>query len=280
MLIKQRNYRHTDNGKPALSGRIAGFVCLVVLAIAALRGPLAAQAAGPAGGESFFDDFDGFEQSRWQVSDGWVNGDWQNCTWSRQAVTSGDGLLNLHFRRQKNDRRSYICAEIQSREKYGYGAYEIRLRTQKGSGLNAAFFTYTGASQGTVHDEIDVELLLRDTGRVSVNTYVSGRPENGATLDLAHASDAGFTQFAFVWGPDGIDWYVDNRRVHATAGSRALPSTAQKIFASFWGSDTFSDWMGPFADPGGDLVVQIDWIAYTRRGEGCQFAQSVLCAGD
>ena len=36
-------------------------------------------------GTSFRDDFDVLDHGRWTLSDGWSNGDWMNCTWSRGA---------------------------------------------------------------------------------------------------------------------------------------------------------------------------------------------------
>jgi endo-1,3-1,4-beta-glycanase ExoK len=35
--------------------------------------------------------------------------------------------------------------------------------------------------------------------------------------------------------------------------------------------------MGPFADPGRALKMDVDWVAYTAPGEDCAFDDSVLC---
>ncbi len=250
---------------------------VIALATFGVIFPTSAWPQEPSIGKSFFDDFDHLDTSRWLVSDGWVNGEWQNCTWSKRAVSVTEGILKLHFRQSSNTHRDYICGEVQSHQKYGLGDYEVRMLTPKGSGLNAAFFTYTGPSQGTAHDEIDFEVLLRDTHRVSLNTYVSGIPENGATVELPHESDVEFVKYAFIWGHDGVKWYADDKLVHSSMGSGPLPTIPQKIFTSLWGSDTLVDWMGPFVAPDDDLVVQIDWISYTQSDQGCQFPQSVLC---
>ena len=63
-------------------------------------------------GASFFEDFNVLDYGRWYVSDGWSNGDWMNCTWSRGAVSVSDGLLRLSF--MKSPRRSnvFLCGEI------------------------------------------------------------------------------------------------------------------------------------------------------------------------
>lgn len=231
-------------------------------------------------GSTFFDDFRFFNKARWGISDGWVNGAWQNCLWSKSATSVQDGQLELRFSKQKSDKRNYACGEIQSRHTYGHGTFEARFRTDTGAGLNAAFFTYIGPTHGKPHDEIDVEILTRDTSRVSLNTYVSGKPANGHPVPLPQPSDAGFVTYSFTWSATGIAWYVDGIRVHQTAPGSPLPVNRQKIYASFWGSDTFTNWMGEFTDPGRDLTMQVDWIAFTAEGDGCQFDASVLCALD
>ncbi|MBQ0751430.1 MAG: family 16 glycosylhydrolase [Roseovarius sp.] len=228
-------------------------------------------------GSSFFDDFDSFDKSLWGISDGWVNGTWQNCRWSKDAMSVSDGYLNLQFLRHPTEKLDYICGEIQSRERYGYGVYEARFRTAQGSGLNAAFFTYIGPHHGKPHGEIDFEVLTRDTSRVSLNTYVAGKPHNGKPVPLPHPSDDGFITYSFVWSKDGITWYVDGVKMHETAAGSPLPTDAQKIYASFWGSDSFPNWMGRFDEPEQDLTMNVDWIAFTAEGESCQFPASLLC---
>ena len=229
-------------------------------------------------GESFHDDFDRFDRSRWLVSDGWVNGDWQNCLWSDRAVRQGDGKLTLTFAPDKSAARDYVCGEVQTRESYGYGTYEARLRTGKGSGLNAAFFSYIGPQQQKPHDEIDVEILLKDPSQVSLNTYVSGTPMNGDRVSIP-PSNLGFNSYAFVWGPHRLRWFVNGKLVHEAADRDRLPRTPQRIFLSLWGSDTLSNWMGPFEAPARPVTMEVDWVAFTKAGEPCRFPQSVLCGG-
>lgn len=228
-------------------------------------------------GASFFDDFETLDQTLWGISDGWVNGDWQNCMWSGEDVVVQDGILSLGFSMQPNEKRDYTCGEIQSRHVYGHGTYEARFRTAEGAGLNAAFFTYIGPHHGKPHDEIDFEVLTRDTTAVSLNTYVGGAPKNGKRVPLPQPANDGFITYSFVWDPDGIRWYVDGVMMHETASDTDLPVNDQKIYASFWGSDSFPNWMGKFVEPETDLVMDLDWIAFTALGEACQFPDSVVC---
>ncbi len=227
-------------------------------------------------GTTFFDGFERFETGRWFVSDGWTNGDHQNCFWSRKALAKRPGEVTLQFLPTGIVEQPYLCAEIQTKAVFGYGTYEARFRTDNASGINAAFFTYIGPVHKKPHDEIDFEVLTRDTSSVSLNTYVSGKPRNGATVSLPQASDRDFITYSFIWEPQRLRWYIDGVLVHDVTGVD-LPSNPQKIYLSHWGTDTLSDWMGPFEDPGRALKMDIDWVAFTAAGERCAFEGSVLC---
>jgi endo-1,3-1,4-beta-glycanase ExoK len=253
---------------------MAGFrhAILATLGIAAAGIAQAGQA-----GQSFLDDFQALDRGRWTVSDGWSNGDWMNCVWSKRAVSVRAGRLSLRIEDAPSGKR--LCGEIQSKAVYGYGTFEVLMRTGRGSGLNAALFTYTGPPHGRPHHEIDVEILLRDPGRVEFNTYVDGSPKNGAEARLATPADAAFTHYAFTWTPEGITWFVDGRKVHEAGAEAGLPTEPQKFYASLWGSSTFTDWMGPFDAAALPQETQIEWIAYTRLGEACRFPASILCGG-
>lgn len=248
----------------------------VVLALAVSTALPDIAAAQQEDSKSFFDGFERFDRGRWYVSDGWANGDWQNCTWSSRQLKLGEGELTLAFEARPYKDRDYSCAEIQTHERFSYGIYEARMRTGSGSGLNAAFFTYIGPVDNQPHDEIDFEVLTRDTSRVSLNTYVGGQPRHGAEVEVPGGTEDDFVHYAFVWEEDRIRWYVNGELVHEAAGTDTLPSHPQKIFFSLWGSDTLTDWMGPFEDPG-RVEMTVDWVAFTELGEDCHFPESVAC---
>lgn len=225
-------------------------------------------------GKGFHESFDRLDNAVWFISDGWTNGPHQNCTWSKEAVEVAEGILKLTF--QPGDAPGgHLCGEVQTKATFHYGTYEARVRTSTGSGLNAAFFTYIGPVHKQPHDEIDFEVLTRDTSSVSLNTFVNGEPQNGTTVPVDPPTDAAFHDFAFIWEPEGIRWFIDGVEVHQATTN--LPVTPQKLYFSFWGSDTFVDWMGPFETPSGPLVMEVDWTAFTPLGEACQFPESLQC---
>ena len=230
-------------------------------------------------GRSFFEDFETLNLAHWFISDGWHNGDHQSCGWSKDEISVGGGMLSVGFSRNAAAQdRLYRCGELQSHAKFSYGTYEARLRTPgRASGLNAAFFTYGGPPIGDVHDEIDFEILLKDPSRVQTGGYVGGKGVELATPRLPQASDQAFSDYAFVWEPGRVRYYLDGELVHTLEAPAPVPSHPQKIFFSLWSTETLSEWMGNFEDPGRPLTMNVDWAAYTAPGEHCLFPSSITC---
>jgi endo-1,3-1,4-beta-glycanase ExoK len=227
---------------------------------------------------SFVDDFNSLDHARWRVSDGWSNGPHQNCTWSKGLLGLSDGMLSLSFEKRKVKDRDFACGEIQTKQRYGYGVYEARMKTDTGSGLNAAFFSYIGPADKQPWDEIDFEVLTKDPSKVQVNTYISGKPKNEKLADVEGGADKGFNDYGFVWEKDRLRFYVNGKLVQEVTNPDELPTHPQKIFFSLWGSDTLTNWMGPFSDPGRKVTMQVDRVAFTALGQPCQFPESLACS--
>lgn len=247
-------------------------------------GALALAQSGPALAQStaFRDDFATLDLTRWYISDGWSNGAHQNCVWSTDQAKVVDGQLNIGFAPLPKGDRQYRCGEIQTRAAYGYGTYEARMKTPSGSGLNAAFFTYIGAQQGKPHDEIDFEVLLRNTAQVDTTTFVNGKSGDGTvgsgkSHTLPGPSDADFITYAFTWEPGSLRFYLDGELVRTMNDPKTIPTNPQRIFFSLWGSDTLTEWMGSFAPVTSPIALAVDWVAFTPLGESCAFAESILC---
>lgn len=241
-----------------------------------------AQPRGGAGGEpSFYDEFDRFDGKRWYVSDNWSNGDHQGCTWSRANLSvSRSRLLLVLDKARAGGARAWRCAELRTVGRYGYGVYEARIRAAAGSGLNTAMFTYSGPPLTPVHDEIDFEFLGKSPGSVQLNYYVAGAGGHESIPALGFDASAGFHDYAFVWKPGRIDWYVDGRLVRS-ASDGAQPKMPGQFFLSLWnGSPRVDGWLGHFDGSRTPAAAEIDWIAFTRDGERCRFSQSLTCRVD
>ena len=96
---------------------------ITALLAAGIGDVIAAQAAEKAPGKSFVENFDSLDKQRWYVSDGWSNGSHQNCDWSKGQVEITGGTLKLGFLKQKSKDRDYVCGEVQTNQRFGYGVY-------------------------------------------------------------------------------------------------------------------------------------------------------------
>jgi len=252
-------------------------LCLSLMAVAAACVSALPASAQQTSGTSFVDDFDKINHGFWYVSDGWNNGVHQNCTWSKNNVKVENGTLQLSFADGKSTDRNYLCGEVQTTKRYGYGTYEARIKAGTGSGLNSAFFTYIGPADKQKHDEIDFEVLGKNTGEVQVNQYVQAKGGNEKLVPVGSKADEGFNDYAFIWEKDRLRYYLNGKLVQDVTDPSKIPSTPQKIFFSLWGSDTLSNWMGRF-DYTKPAFLSVDRVAFTALGDKCQFPESIACA--
>jgi endo-1,3-1,4-beta-glycanase ExoK len=242
--------------------------------------PARAQDAGNTGATSFFDTFDTFDRSRWSISNGWQNGDGQNCTWSSRNVRkSADSLLMVLDDTRTAD-RAYSCAEVQSRRSYGYGTYEIRMRAPAASGVITAFFSYTGPSHGAgrPHEQISFE-FLENPESVLLNASAGGTGNNLAYANVGGDYTRRSNDYAFQWLPDRIRWYVNGqmvREVMATAQKPIPEYAARIIFSIRTITGDQEQWAGSFQFRG-PLEAAVEHIAFTKAGAPCQFPTSVVC---
>lgn len=285
-IIRSSRDTMSTEGAPSTQAGCAGdalfsrkaLVRAVLLSTLCLSPSQSVQPKPAAAARSFFEPFDGLDGRRWYISDGWVNGAHQGCTWSRAAVDVRKGMLQMSVLRYSNKLRPLVCGELQALGgAYGYGTYEARMRVAAGSGLNTAMFTYSGPPITPVHDEIDFEFLGKARQKVQLNYFVGARGMHGTDTPLAADASADFHDYAFVWEPGKVRWFVDGKLVR-TADSQPLPTTAGRFYLSLWsGSSTVNDWLGPMDAGSLPAKADVDWVAYTATGERCLFPTSITC---
>ena len=103
------------------------------------------------------------ESFLFEAADGWCNGSMFNVTWRKENVTFENNAMQIVIGKDtKPGTVPYSGGEYRSKEFYGYGRYEVRMKAIKNDGVVSSFFTYTGPSDNNPWDEIDIEILGKD----------------------------------------------------------------------------------------------------------------------
>jgi endo-1,3-1,4-beta-glycanase ExoK len=252
----------------------------VLLAALLLCAPVAGGEAQEATGRSFVDNFENLDLNRWFASNGWAGGDHTDCTLFRRNVAHRPGAVDLILRKDPNRLREFSCGDLQSHQTYGYGTYEVRMRAAEAPGLVSAFFTFTRASDGSGHDEIDIEFLGKDRRLAQLGIFASGMSYPGFDARLDPDATT-MNDYAFEWLPDSIRWFIGGKVVHELhrTPDKPFPFRPGKIFLSIWNGrgQNMEQWLGRFVDPGVPLVATVERVSFTEMGQPCQFPTSVAC---
>ena len=178
----------------------------------------------------FEDNFDGpvLDRSRWNVElheQGWVNEELQEYVDSEENVFLRDGKLLIRPVKtvHEDGHVSYTSGRISTQWKHDftYGLFEARLRVPKGKGFLPAFWLMTTDEdkygQWPECGEIDIMEIMGDRTGTNHGTIHYGLPheqdQGTVTLDRGDFAEE-FHNFALLWEPGVIRWYVDGRRFH------------------------------------------------------------------
>ena len=173
------------------------------------------------------------------------NGSMFNCNFVPGNVGFNNGLMSLKI--DSDGRGGYTGGEWRSKDRFGYGLYQVNMKPIKNPGVVSSFFTYTSPSEGKPWDEIDIEFLGKDTTKVQFNYFTNGRGQKDEHVhlhNLGFDASQGFHTYGFDWQADHITWYVDGRAVHTVTEN--LPSTPGKIMMNVWPGIGVDDWLDPY----------------------------------
>ncbi|OBZ09245.1 family 16 glycosylhydrolase [Bacillus sp. FJAT-26390] len=232
---------------------------------------MAEEAAQPeALGTTFEDSLDQKDTDRWYASNGWSNGGTFLSGWRDDHVVFQDGKLKLLIDDKPCAEDKALCSdkpyasgEYSTTQRYGYGKFEVRMKAVKGDGVVTGFFTYGADSDGKA-DEIDIEILGKNTTQFETNYFTKGVGMHSTIIPLGFDAADDFHDYAFEWAPDSIKWYVDGKLVHTEDGSRgALPSAPGYILANMWPATKTNGWANEYVYPGTTQIAEVDRIAYT-----------------
>ena len=222
---------------------------LLAMILAACSAPMV-RAQEPPLGAPFVDHLRSLDDERWRVSDGWSNGSWTASDWRRGQIAFGPDGATVTMAHSTGGAKSFSSGELQTNALYHFGYFEARLQAARGSGLVNGFFTFTRPGDETSWDEIDVEILGRDTRSVQL-TYFHMGAKRSIALPLGFDAAAAPHSYGFDWQANFVRWYVDGRMVHEEVGDGLpLPRAPQRLFAHMWNTTELTDWLGPIQGQG------------------------------
>ena len=217
----------------------------------------------PAANTTMYANFRTGSTKEFIASDGWTNGNPFDCFWKASNATFKDNALNLTIDKDPTGQYHYTGAEYRTNDFYSYGYYETSMQAIKNDGVVSSFFTYTGPSDNNPWDEIDVEVLGKDTTKVQFNYYTNGVGNHEYMYDLGFDASEGYHTYGFDWQKDSITWYVDGKAVYKATSN--IPSTPGKIMMNVWPGIGVDDWLKPF-DGTTPLTAKYQWVTYNENG--------------
>jgi endo-1,3-1,4-beta-glycanase ExoK len=221
----------------------------------------------PTTGTSFANEMLAPDASRWFASD-WNNGGYFLNGWHPNQLAFAAGQLGITLEadaRNLTEGQPAVSGEYRTFDTYAWGRYEARLVASATPGTISAFFLYTGAAEGTRHDEIDVEIKGDDPSKLSVNYWTDG-VQHPTVIDLGFDASAAPHDYAFEWSPTSLRWFVDGRLVHEEAGARGpLPQVPGHIVLSLWGTVGTAPWSSDYQVSGTPSRMGVERVAFEAR---------------
>lgn len=238
-------------------------IAVLTLCLSAIFGSLCAgaakvQAAPAYNGSHYEMGLDSYDDAEMELPS-WSNGGMFNCGWNPGNVSFSNGKMCLKIDSDGNG--GYTGGECRTKKYFGYGMYQVNMKPISNPGVVSSFFTYTGPSDGTKWDEIDIEFLGYDTTKVQFNYYTDGVGNHEFLYDLGFDASKSFHTYGFYWAPNSITWYVDGDPVY-TAWEN-IPNTPGKIMMNVWPGIGVDEWLQPY-DGKTPLTACYDWCSYDK----------------
>ncbi len=205
------------------------------------------------------DDFDGFDDGRWEKASHTFAENAARFS-PANAVVEG-GVLKLRVTNQPNDDKPFTAGEVRTKATFKYGRFEARIKFAKGSGIVSSLFTY-------LYDpwnEIDIEYLGNQLSGVQYNLITQG----GSGLEYQPLFDpldfqpfADFHEYAIEWVPSEVRFYVDGaqRWVDARNVPERLTNPVSLHMNCWPTNNDATNFAGPLDTGAFPAEAQYDWV--------------------
>ncbi|MCM3271812.1 family 16 glycosylhydrolase [Paenibacillus elgii] len=248
-----------DANKKGMKLLLAVF-CTLLIVLTLPKQTLAADTA-------FYEPLNAMNSNMFYASNNWANGPGFGVGWKASNLEFNNGIMALRLDNMdcpsSCSGKNFASGEYATKAKYGYGRVEARFKAAKGEGLVTSLFTYENVDEKS--DEIDIEILGKNTTRLETNYFTKGAGDHSTIINLGFDAAEDFHNYAFEWSPTYIKWFVDDKLVHTETGTRgALPTNPGHIMVNLWsGAGSTTGWTGEFTYPGTPIRAAYDWIKFT-----------------
>lgn len=204
---------------------------------------------------------------KFHASNGWTNNGMFACWWSNKNVVYNqeEKLLELTFSQSEG---KHYAGEYRSNQFYHYGYYSVSMKAVKKPGIVSSMFIYTGPSDnGNPWDEIDIEVLGKDTTKVQFNYFTNGEGEHEYLYDLGFDASEDFHDYGFMWTENSITWFVDGEAVYTA--TKDIPKTPARFMINAWQGkpEEVGNWSGVFDGQYPIEPAQYKWMDFKPLGE-------------
>ena len=146
--------------------------------------------------------------------------------WSTQLpqnVSQSNGKLRISLKKENAGGKSYTGGGLISRDTFGFGFYEAKMRTPVGAGWHSSFWLMKhdgsgGTGPGATGIEIDI---LENDSRVqlgyltNLHRWRGGHKDVGGWYVPADQLNKDFQTIGCWYRPDSVVYYYNNKRVAA-----------------------------------------------------------------
>lgn len=239
---------------------------------AAKADQVSTQGAPPS--DAFFIDLrEGLDVKTEYLSDFDFSADWISMSFRAKNVVFTSEGMRLLAQKPEEAGAPYTTGEFQRRGFYGFGRYEVVMRSSNAPGVVSSFFTHTDSQFGDPHTEIDFEFIGRSPHEVHLNYFVDVQ-NNPEDVTLWFDPSQGEHLYAFEWSPDHISWYADGVRIREVTSRTSpigLPTRPSRVIANIWtGNGKSEDWVGtPTFALTSALYTCISHVPAGMKGKQC-----------
>ena len=189
------------------------------------------------------DSFNSFDDDFWLKRDDTFPGNMALFRPSNLVVCSGFPA-QINVSQKDLGVRQFGAAALTSRQKFLFGRFESVLKPPKIKGIVTGMFLHRDSPR----QEIDIEFLGKDPGKMLINVYYNPGCEGArfdygyrgtpVVIDLGFDATADFHSYAIEWDENEIRWYVDGSIVHSRSNWQPtpIPHLPMKFHLNCWPS--------------------------------------------